>query len=583
MEEILWFAALFGVAGLVVGAAWLAVVSKKVNRNKVRNAGVIAIISCGILVVASLLAGVLFPFGRLGSYAETDTLISGGNFLASTDSALAEPSSSDSVHSHSYFLDVTVAPGCNRDGHSVYVCDCGDRYVSDKTDAVGHVWSDWIITKEATSGEEGSRERVCSNCSEKECEALPALPAQHIHDYSVRLVEATCSEQGYSVYTCSCGHSYEDNFTNILQHSYFSAVVAPTCTTRGYTHYACSLCGHQYEDIYVDPTGHDYGDWGEVRAPSCTQKGREERKCERCGKKDVRSSDKLGHDFQCVETKESTATVAGYKVYRCAECNVTCREELPLLQSAKDTDMCGESLLGKVLPNAKYRDFAEGAMPLFHSGYSYDEAYKFKFQVDTAQSRSILFEFEETYRYICCALPYSFANVGQDRYFFGWCPEDAYQRLLDCYAEVFRILDELGIDSSVTQREAIYRINDYLCEFKHYNYGEDRCGDIDYSLFSAKGVCHNYSIAFQMLCLGAGIECHYYSSKTMSHAWNKVYFSDGTYYWVDVCWNDGQSRLGNGTVVETSVENGVSPERVAKMRSRYLLVTTEELCKDHSL
>ena len=41
-------------------------------------------------------------------------------------------------------------------------------------------------------------------------------------------------------------------------HSYTAAVTAPTCTERGYTTYTCSVCGDSYKGSYVDPLGHDY-------------------------------------------------------------------------------------------------------------------------------------------------------------------------------------------------------------------------------------------------------------------------------------------------------------------------------------
>lgn len=40
-------------------------------------------------------------------------------------------------------------------------------------------------------------------------------------------------------------------------HSYTAAVTAPTCTARGYTTYTCS-CGDSYVDNYTDRLGHDY-------------------------------------------------------------------------------------------------------------------------------------------------------------------------------------------------------------------------------------------------------------------------------------------------------------------------------------
>ena len=53
-------------------------------------------------------------------------------------------------------------------------------------------------------------------------------------------------------------------------HSYTQVVVTPTCTERGYTTYTCSVCGDSYKGSYVDPLGHNY------KNGTCT----------RCGAKD---------------------------------------------------------------------------------------------------------------------------------------------------------------------------------------------------------------------------------------------------------------------------------------------------------
>ena len=47
------------------------------------------------------------------------------------------------------------------------------------------------------------------------------------------------------------------NIYFVHTHSYTAAVTAPTCTARGYTTYTCS-CGDSYVDNYTDRLGHDY-------------------------------------------------------------------------------------------------------------------------------------------------------------------------------------------------------------------------------------------------------------------------------------------------------------------------------------
>ena len=115
----------------------------------------------------------------------------------------------------------------------------------------------------------------------------------HTHSYTAAVTAPTCTEQGYTTYTCSCGDSYKSDYKDALGHDYknglctrcgakdpgatpphthdYKAVVTkPTCTQAGYTTYTCSVCGDSYKGSYVDPLGHDY------KNGTCT----------RCGAKD---------------------------------------------------------------------------------------------------------------------------------------------------------------------------------------------------------------------------------------------------------------------------------------------------------
>ena len=42
-------------------------------------------------------------------------------------------------------------------------------------EALGHEFGEWKVTKEPTATEEGSKERACTRCDEKETEVIPAL------------------------------------------------------------------------------------------------------------------------------------------------------------------------------------------------------------------------------------------------------------------------------------------------------------------------------------------------------------------------------------------------------------------------
>ena len=53
----------------------------------------------------------------------------------------------------------------------------------------------------------------------------------HSHTYQSMIIMPTCTEQGYTIYTCTvCGDSYKDNYTDITEHTYSGA----ECTVCGY-------------------------------------------------------------------------------------------------------------------------------------------------------------------------------------------------------------------------------------------------------------------------------------------------------------------------------------------------------------
>lgn len=78
-----------------------------------------------------------------------------------------------------------------------------------------------------------------------------APTAPHTHSYTASVTAPTCTAQGYTTHTCSCGDSYKDSYTNALGHSYADTVVPATETEQGYTKHTCSACGDSYIDSYT--------------------------------------------------------------------------------------------------------------------------------------------------------------------------------------------------------------------------------------------------------------------------------------------------------------------------------------------
>ena len=100
------------------------------------------------------------------------------------------------------------------------------------------------------------------------------------------------------------------------EHSYTSAVTEPTCTAQGYTTHTCS-CGDSYVDSYTDALDHDFGEWKQTTAPTCTEKGTETRTCTRCNAFEIRDVAPTDHHYTAAVTAP-TCTAQGYTTYTCS-------------------------------------------------------------------------------------------------------------------------------------------------------------------------------------------------------------------------------------------------------------------------
>ena len=153
------------------------------------------------------------------------------------------------IHKHN---SVITPPTCLGMGYTTYTCECGDSYIDDCVDALGH---DMIIDEAIapdcinTGLTEGSH---CSRCDDAttEQEIVPELG----HGHKAVITPPTCTEQGYTTYTCECGDSYVDD--------------------------------------YIDATGHLYGDWVVTKEPTTDTEGEMERVCF-CGEKEYNAIEKL--------------------------------------------------------------------------------------------------------------------------------------------------------------------------------------------------------------------------------------------------------------------------------------------------
>ena len=87
---------------------------------------------------------------------------------------------------------------------------------------------------------------------ESDGETEPETQAPHEHVYTQAVTAPGCETAGYTTYTCACGDSYVSDEVAAIGHSYQDTVVVPTEDAQGYTEHTCSVCGHSYQDSFVE-------------------------------------------------------------------------------------------------------------------------------------------------------------------------------------------------------------------------------------------------------------------------------------------------------------------------------------------
>lgn len=105
----------------------------------------------------------------------------------------------------------------------------------------------------------------------------------------------------------------------VCNHEYDKVVTDPTCTEKGYTTYTCKKCGDSYTGDYTEPLGHEFGEWGTVREATEEEAGLEKRSCKRCGEEETREIPRKEHEHVYTETVTApTCTEKGYTTHTCA-------------------------------------------------------------------------------------------------------------------------------------------------------------------------------------------------------------------------------------------------------------------------
>lgn len=161
---------------------------------------------------------------------------------------------------------VKVTAGALSDGSQQGLYLPGDKVtlIAPETDVNGKVFSRWL---------DSNGNQVATTATFELTGGTTNEVYTPVYGHTVVIDEAvapTCTKTGLTEGShCSvCGEVFlPQTVIDALGHSYNATITVPTCTEQGYTTYTCH-CGDCYVDNYEDVLGHNYDDIG---------------KCSRCG------------------------------------------------------------------------------------------------------------------------------------------------------------------------------------------------------------------------------------------------------------------------------------------------------------
>ena len=190
-----------------------------------------------------------------------------------------------------------------------------------------HTWGEWVRWEKPSTTTEGKRVRTCVVCGEEDVEIEPTLPktTNHTHKYKVEKATATCLEDGWAYYYCSCGDWYEVPL-KATGHKWGSwkFTKIPTDTAKGLKVRICESCKAREEEQTPSFQEHTHKYYEFKNEPTCTKAGAKGELCSVCGYSNPSARvtiPALGHKWKTKKV-EPTCTKGGYTLRKCSRCKI---------------------------------------------------------------------------------------------------------------------------------------------------------------------------------------------------------------------------------------------------------------------
>lgn len=250
-------------------------------------------------------------------------------------------------HNHNYqVVDVNKEATCTEPGEQLVVCTiCSERKV-EEIPAKGHTVMDKncsspeICTEcfevlgtelgEHSYQEEVIREATCelSGLIKRVCiycfDEKTEIINSFGHKYSEWHVdkEATCSEDGLRTKVCAtCNKVAEEVIKSAHQFDEWIILQNATCSSDGLREHHCTVC-EAVEREELNKTDHVFGEWEVAIEATCIVDGTEQATCTNCSAVITKPIEKVDHSFGEWETvSEATCISYGIKSHKCSMCN----------------------------------------------------------------------------------------------------------------------------------------------------------------------------------------------------------------------------------------------------------------------
>ena len=170
------------------------------------------------------------------------------------------------VHEHDWRVSKTEEPTCTAEGVTVYTCSCGETK-TETVPAKGHSFTNYVYNNDATETADGTETAKCDRCDATDTRVkpgtriepadatetdIPVTPTEtdvpvHEHVWRIGKTEVpTCTNEGVTVYTCSCGETKTETVP-ALGHKYSAYTYNNDATTEkdGTETAICSVCGNR--------------------------------------------------------------------------------------------------------------------------------------------------------------------------------------------------------------------------------------------------------------------------------------------------------------------------------------------------